>query len=268
MSAIGLFVSDIDGTLVRQDKSLSDGNVAAVKRLVDAGVAVSLISARPPSGMLWIAKALGLPGPFAAFNGGTLFDADGTIRSAARLDDALAAALIALIGARCEVWLFAGAAWYAHDGGDAHAQRERKAASLEPVVRADFSQLTHDVDKLVAVSDDSALLDTIEREARARCGGRANIVRSQTYYLDFTAPSANKGDGVSALAAAFDVPLARIAVAGDMNNDLAMFARAGVCIAMGQAADAVRDAATFVAPSNDDDGVAHAIDWLLRGGAR
>jgi HAD superfamily hydrolase (TIGR01484 family) len=59
---IRLVVSDIDGTLVRQDKSLSDGVVAAVQRLQNAGVAFSLISARPPSGMLWIAAKLGLTG--------------------------------------------------------------------------------------------------------------------------------------------------------------------------------------------------------------
>ena len=52
MSArIRLVVSDIDGTLVRQNKSLSDGVVAAVQRLQDADVAFSLISARPPSGL-------------------------------------------------------------------------------------------------------------------------------------------------------------------------------------------------------------------------
>ena len=52
---IRLLVCDIDGTLVRDDKSLSDGVVAAVERVRNAGLAMSLISARPPSGMLWIA---------------------------------------------------------------------------------------------------------------------------------------------------------------------------------------------------------------------
>jgi HAD superfamily hydrolase (TIGR01484 family) len=59
---IRLLVSDIDGTLVRRDKSLSDGVAAAVQRVLNAGIPVSLISARPPSGMLWIAERLGLEG--------------------------------------------------------------------------------------------------------------------------------------------------------------------------------------------------------------
>ena len=260
---LALFISDIDGTLVRHDKSLADATVAAAKRLTDAGVAMSLISARPISGMMWIVEKLGLPGPFAAFNGGTIFDAKGAIIDAARLDDDLSAQVLDLIGMRCEAWLFAGGQWYAQDGSTLHSDHERLAASQEPDVRHDLRPVARAVDKLVAVSDDSDLLDTIEREAHARFEGRANIVRSQTYYLDFTAPTANKGDGVAALAKAYDVGLDRVAVAGDMTNDLPMFTRAAYAIAMGQAPDKVRQAADTVSTSNDEDGVAHAIDRLL-----
>jgi Cof subfamily protein (haloacid dehalogenase superfamily) len=263
---IRLFVSDVDGTLVRHDKSLSDGNIAAAQRLVAAGVAMSLISARPPSGMLWIAEKIGLAGPFAAFNGGTIFNADGTIRSAARLDDALAAECLELIGGRCETWLFTRGLWYAHSGEGVHPERERRSAGIEPLVRSDFSGLVSQIDKLVAVTDDSALLDTIERESKSRFEGAANIVRSQAYYLDFTAPAANKGDGVAALSAAYDVPLSETAVAGDMDNDLPMFARAAHSYAMGQASERVRHAASEVSTSNDEDGISVAIDRLLSGG--
>jgi Cof subfamily protein (haloacid dehalogenase superfamily) len=263
MNDIRLFVSDIDGTLVRRDKSLSDGNVAAAQRLVAAGIPMSLISARPPSGMLAIVKRIGLPGPFGAFNGGTLFEADGTLRSAARLADDLAREILALIGTRCEVWLFASGVWYAHDRAGRHVAPEQIAAGIDPDVRADFSGVAAEVDKIVAVCDDPSLLDAIQGEAVARFGANANIARSQTYYLDFTAPAANKGDGVAALAAAYGVPLDQVAVAGDMDNDLAMFARAGTSFAMGQASERVRSAAKYVSASNEDDGVARAIERVL-----
>jgi Cof subfamily protein (haloacid dehalogenase superfamily) len=265
MTSVKLFVTDIDGTLARHDKSLSDGNVAAAKRLVEAGIGMSLISARPPSGMRWIAEKIGLPGPFGAFNGGTLFNLDGTIVAAERLDDTLAAQALELIGDRCETWLFTGGRWYAHTGEGLHPDRERLSAGVEPDVVTRFDGLVHQVDKLVAVTDDSALLDAIEREAKAKFGAGANIVRSQTYYLDFTAPAANKGDGLVALAEAYGVPLDAIAVAGDMDNDLPMFARAAHSYAMGQAAERVRKAASEVSTSNDDDGVAVAIGRLLAG---
>lgn len=263
-TAIRLFVSDIDGTLVRHDKSLSDGNVAAARRLTAAGIAMSLISARPPSGMRWIAERIGLPGPFAAFNGGTLFDHDGII-AAEHVPDELAAQCLAIFARRAEPWVFAQAKWYARTGEGEHPARERKAAGIEPEVVADLAPFAHAVDKLVAVSDDDAALTAIEHEVRAVAGSRATIMRSQTYYLDITAPSANKGDGLAALAARFGVPLDQVAVAGDMDNDLPMFARAGLSFAMGQAPERVRVKADRVSAGNEDDGVARAIDELLAG---
>ena len=67
----------------------------------------------------------------------------------------------------------------------------------------------------------------------------------------------------SALAAAIGVPLANVAVLGDERNDLPMFARAGLSIAMGQGPDAVRSAADQVTLSNEEDGAAQAIDNII-----
>ena len=93
-------------------------------------------------------------------------------------------------------------------------------------------------------------------------------MRSQPYYLDITAPQGNKGTGVTALAAAYGVPLPEVAVIGDQNHDLAMFRGAGLAVAMGQAPDNVRSAADHVALSNDQDGVADAIDRIVLPAAR
>lgn len=259
-SAIRLVVSDIDGTLVRHDKSLPEANVAALCDLVSRGVAVSLISARPPAGMEPIAAALGLTGPLAAFNGGTLFGADGTISRAEHVPAALARELLARFAAAGVTrWVFAGGRWLTSAIDDIHTPRERISSGLEPVVGADMAAAAGAADKIVAVSDDPALLARVEAEARALAGDSATVVRSQTYYLDVTARAANKGNGIAALAAAYRVPLAQTAALGDQANDVAMFERAGLSIAMGQASAAVQAAADCVAASNEDGGVADAV---------
>ncbi|MBC9032174.1 HAD family phosphatase [Sphingomonas sp. JC676] len=257
---IRLLVSDIDGTLVRNDKTLSEGVVAAARRVRKAGIMMSLISARPPCGMLWIAETLGLDGPIGAFNGGTLVMPGGLVLSADHLDPAAAARALALLDQPgVTPWLFTNGKWYARDRTNSHLPRERRAANLEPIFDTDFATLLDRVDKLVGVSEDHALLAMIEGETRAVLGDGANVARSQPYYLDVTAPRANKGDGVTALAAAYGVPLSAVAVLGDQHNDLPMFARAALSVAMGQAPEAVRAAATHVARSNEEDGVADAI---------
>lgn len=262
--SIRLLISDIDGTLVRHDKTLSDGVVAAIGRARQAGLAVSLISARPPSGMLWIAERLQLTGPIGAFNGATIVQPDGRIVSAEHLNPAVAARVLTLIDQPdVTPWLFADGTWYAQTTDNRYVPRERLAAHVEPVKRSDFASLVARADKIVAVSDDHDALATLETKVADAVGLDANVVRSQPYYLDVTSPNGNKGAGVTTLARHYGVSLDEVAVLGDQNNDLAMFKVAGFSVAMGQAPDNVRAAASEVAVSNEEDGVADAIDRFI-----
>lgn len=261
---IRLVIADVDGTLVRHDKTLTPATTAAFRRLREAGVQATLISARPPSGMLALAATLGLTLPLGAFNGGTLVRPDGAVLSAARLDPALARTALGLAGeAGVDRWYYGGGRWYVNDADNPHIAREKISAGVEPVVIADPARIAEPADKIVCVSEDAALLARLEQQVAAALGGKATVALSQAYFLDVTALAANKGDGVAALAQAAGVPLAEVAVLGDMPNDLPMFARAGLAIAMGQAPDAVRAAAALVTASNEEDGVAQAIDRYL-----
>ena len=257
---IRLLLCDIDGTLVRHDKSLPDKNVAAIRELTARGVAASLISARPAAGILPIADKLGLSGPFGAFNGGTIFTADGNELCSAQVPPALAAQLLEHYArANMTIWLFAGDRWFSSDLGNSHTPREVISSGLQPEAMLDVTALLGDVDKLVAVCDDRAAMDAVQALAGKLVGTSATLVRSQDYYLDCTALTANKGDGVTQLAELYGVPLSDVAVIGDQANDVAMFRRAGLAIAMGQASAAVQGEAHCVAASNEEAGVADAI---------
>ena len=265
---IRLIVSDIDGTMVRHDKSLPDANIAAVARARAAGIAVSLISARPPSGMMWIAKSLGISAPMGAFNGATIFGPDGVVLSAEHLSRGAAAEALALLDAPgVSPWLFADGQWHARDLATPHIGREIQSAGVEPVVGGDWAALLNRADKVVGVCDVPETLAEIEVRAKVALAGRATVARSQPYYLDILAPSGNKGAGITRIAELCDVPLTETAALGDQNNDLAMFALAGLSVAMGQAPDNVQAGADHVAASNEEAGVADAIDrFVLAGG--
>lgn len=261
---VRLVISDVDGTLVQGDKSLSDGVVAAVQRLKAAGIEVSLISARPPSGMLWIAERLGVTAEIGAFNGGTIIKPDGKLVAAARVAPGVAKRALEMIDdPGIMIWLFSNGCWHTARLDEEHTAGERVSANQEPIVGHDFSSLLGAVDKIVAVSDDHAMLADLEGKVAKALGRDATVMRSQLYYLDITAPAANKGDGVAALAKAAGVDLGEVVVIGDQRNDIAMFARAGFSIAMAQGPDEVRAAANCVTGSNDEDGVAQAIYRII-----
>jgi len=87
-------------------------------------------------------------------------------------------------------------------------------------------------------------------------GTEATAVRSQSYYLDVTPPAANKGTFVQAMAKRLGISTDAVATIGDMENDLAMFRASGLSIAMGNATDDVKQQATEVTTSNQDEGFA------------
>ena len=261
---IRLVISDVDGTLVNHDKQLEPGTADAVRRLRAAGVPFTLISARPPSGVEPLVATLGIQGPVGAFNGGTIFKAGGEVLERRTVDPEVARGVVELAKTEpVSIWVFANGEWHADTLDNPHVARERISANQEPTVVSDFSALYGDADKITIVSDDADLLGRLTAKARARYGERATVGQSQIYYLDVTAIAANKGDGVAALAAAHDVDLAQVAVFGDMNNDLPMFDRAGFAVAMGQAPAEVRARADAVSATNDEDGIAVAIDRFI-----
>jgi hypothetical protein len=257
----GLFVSDIDGTLVTPDKLLTPAALEAVAELRAAGVPFTVVSSRPPRGMARIVAALGVTLPFAAFNGGSLVDpASMEVIAAHRLAaDASADALAVMAKHGVAPWAFADDAWLVADPAGPEMQRERHTIGFDATVVADFDDVAGRIDKLVAPCADAGLLDAVEAELRAALAGRANVERSQAYYVDVTHPEANKGAAVRALAARLGAELADTVVIGDMTNDMPMLRIAGFGVAMGQAPDAVKALAKAVTAANTDDGFAKAV---------
>jgi Cof subfamily protein (haloacid dehalogenase superfamily) len=261
---IRLFISDLDGTLVDKKKQLTPGTIAAVARLKAAGIGFTVISARPRSGVMPIVETLKLDVPIGAFNGGTIFKRDGTVLSQDRIPSAVVKGIFEMAqGLAVAPWLFADDRWFALAEEGPHFASERVSSNQAPVVVEDFSRWYDHADKITFVSDDPPVLAGLLEKAQAAYGDQATIGQSQTYYLDVTATPANKGDGIVALAESFGVPLSQVAVIGDQFNDLPMFARAAVSIAMGQAPDGVKAKAQHVTAANDADGVAQAIDSII-----
>jgi Cof subfamily protein (haloacid dehalogenase superfamily) len=262
--SVRLVVSDVDGTIVRTDKSLAPSTIAAAKRLQSAGVPLAIVSARPPRGMRWIQDALQLTGPLAGFNGGSLVGPDQRIIEQRLVPEPAARTALALFRARdISAWLFTADEWLVLDPNGPHVDHERHTVRFNERVVDSFEPYITIAGKVVGVTDDAEKLAATEAELQRMLGETANARRSQTYYLDVTHPEANKGNAVRLLAAAQGVAVEEIAVLGDMINDVPMFEVAGFSVAMGNATDAVKRLASAVTSGNDEDGWADAVDRLI-----
>jgi Cof subfamily protein (haloacid dehalogenase superfamily) len=262
-------VSDVDGTLVRNDKSVSARSVEAVGTLRDAGVKFAIVSSRPPRGLKAIVSRLQITMPVAGFNGGIIASPDLSVITNHLIAPEVARhAVEAIEASGANAWVFSGDDWFIRDRNSPRVALEQRTVGFAPTVVTDFAAVVGTAAKIVAVSDDFALLTKLQGEVREQLSGRANMVRSQTYYLDFTHPLANKGQALIELTRLMGVPTADTAVIGDGENDVDMFAQAGLSIAMGNADAAVKAAADFITGSNQDDGVASAIEWFVVGRKR
>ena len=262
MNKISLVVSDVDGTLVTRDKALTPRAIAAVQQLHARGIEFSICSSRPPFGLRMLIEPLRLALPFGGYNAGAIVEPDLTVVEQKLIAPDAAGDAVALFQAhRIDCWVFVGNEWLIANPEGAHVAHETRTTQTPPTVVPAFTDAHFAaVGKIVGPSDDYDRLAQVTTLLQERLAGGANVGRSQAYYCDVVPPGINKGRLIALLAARLGVPREEILVLGDMENDLEMFRMAGFAVAMGNAADAVKQAAQAVTLSNDEDGFAAAIE--------
>ena len=265
MTRIALVVSDVDGTLLTKDKTLTDAAKRAVQKLHDAGIGFTITSSRPTIGMRFLIEPLQITLPLGAFNGSCIVDpklhpieqhlipASATRRSLAVLNE---------FGA--DIWLFTSDLWLTRNSNGEYVPHEKRAIRADPTIVADFAPYLASACKIVGASSDAALLQRCEAAMLKAVGTQATAVRSQTYYLDVTPPGCDKGTFVQAMAKRVGISTDAVATIGDMQNDLPMFRTSAISFAMGNATDDVKKMATHVTASNEDDGFAKAMEMILK----
>jgi Cof subfamily protein (haloacid dehalogenase superfamily) len=257
---ISALISDVDGTLVTQNKTLTPATQKAVAALRERGIAFAITSGRPPRGMSFFVEPLGLTTPIGGFNGGLITRPDMTpLKGHTLAPETARQAHDILIDRKLGIWVFSGLDWLLLDRDGPHVGQEEHAVKFPPTVVPNVEATLSSAYKLVGVSEDHEFLRQCETEIQGALGPGASVSRSQPYYLDITHPQANKGAAVLNMAALMNVPMAEVAVIGDNYNDIAMFAQSNFAIAMGNAPDDVKKKARYVTGNNDDDGLAEAI---------
>jgi Cof subfamily protein (haloacid dehalogenase superfamily) len=265
MTRVALVVSDVDGTLLTKDKTLTDGAKAAVRRLHQAGIGFTITSSRPTIGMRFLIEPLAITLPVGAFNGSCIVDPQlNVIEQHLIPAPAARRSLDVLNEFGVDIWLFTSDLWLTRRPDGEYVPHEKRAIRADPTIVADFAPYSSVACKIVGSSADAALLQRCEVAMQQALGAEATAVRSQSYYLDVTPPGCDKGTFVQAIAKRMGVSTDEVATIGDMQNDLAMFRKSGISIAMGNATDDVKKLATHVTASNEEEGFAKAIDMILR----
>src|SRR5271165_3848549 len=263
---ISLVISDVDGTLLDDNKQLSLGAPAAVQRLYAAGVRLTIASARPPKMVRDLISRLDVREPFACFNGALIISPDEKVIQKVSMVPADAQVVAdRILQHGFDLWVWTDTDWYVTTSSSPHVAHHEEEMGRKANLLTNLDMNHFDVLKLVGVSDDHNALAAVEKELTSMGLSSISATRSSPYYLDVTAAQANKGAVVLALSDLLHIPTKQIGTIGDMITDTLMFRQSGISIAMGNAFPDVKAQATFVTKSNEEDGFSYAMDHFVLG---
>lgn len=184
MRKISLVVSDVDGTLVTTQKTLTPAAIAAAGRLHDAGIAFSICSSRPPFGQRMLIEPLRLALPFGGYNGGAIVNPDlSPVEQKLLMPDA-ARDTVAMLEKHgiTSIWVFTGGEWLIRDRAGDYVDLEIHTIQTPPTVVPSFDGRLVAVSKIVGASKDHTRIATAVAAGQAALQGRSTVLRSQAHY--------------------------------------------------------------------------------------
>lgn len=259
---ISLVISDVDATLITPEHEITTKAARAVRELQKRGIGFTIASSRPPRGLHDFAEQLDLTEPFAAFNGGVIQHRSGETLVRHTLSREICESAFEITqNLGIGLWVYCDHEWHV-DRITPFVEREQHTIGFQATVEKDLRDAFGAAAKLVIVGD-PALVAEAEPIALREFGAQVSATKSKPRFLDITDKEAHKGTVVTQLAGVLGIPTDEIAVIGDGLNDVLMFEQAGFAIAMGQAADEVKQEANVVTGANTEEGFADAIKRFI-----
>jgi Cof subfamily protein (haloacid dehalogenase superfamily) len=259
--SIKLVALDLDGTLLDHQAQVTPPNMEAIRRVQARGVGVLLATGKTHESAVPVIEALDLTLPGVFFQGHLICEADGRVLRQRSMDPQHAAAVLAYVRRqelpvvvydRQGLWTFT-------DG----AHRDlvfRKYAEPLPRLVADPAESDGFMKILIATAGAPAAL---RGDLQARFGRDLRVLQAIPEFIEVMSPDVSKGEGVAWLLDYLGVDPRAVLAIGDGENDIEMLQLAGCGVAMGNAPDAVKAAAGAVVATNDQSGVAEALQRFV-----
>ena len=264
-----LLVLDVDGTLLNNEREVSKRTHSALMKVQQMGVRIVLASGRPTYGVLPLAEKLELNrygGYILSYNGGQIFDAkSGELLFEKRINPEM----LPYLEKKAQKNGFALFTYHenfilTNQPENKYVQQEAALNNMEVratdmfAIEVDFSPC-----KCMLASEDEIALVGLEEHWKKRLAGVLDVFRSEPYFLEVVPQFIDKANTLGVLLAKLDIQPEEVIAIGDGVCDVNMIQLAGLGIAMGNAQDSVRRCADVVTASNEEDGVAVAVEKAI-----
>jgi len=257
---VRLIATDVDGTLLRSDGTVSPRTRAALEAADAAGLIVAFATGRPPRWLDDLIDATGHLGVAVGANGAVVYDiATETVLSAYHLRAAFPGVSFAVeygdgFGAEPD---------YIHDW-EVNPRTDRRGQPVAPPLIAELAEIAARPALKLLAKDRGADVDAFLAAALTVVEDRATVTHSSSYgLLEVGAAGVTTASGLAELAAMHGITAAEVVTIGDMPNDVPMLLWSGRSHAVSNAHPLAKQAAQSVVGSNDEDAVAVLIESLL-----
>ena len=264
-----LLVLDVDGTLLNNEKEISKRTLSTLLKAQHTGIRIVLASGRPTSGLLPLAKALEMGnfgGFIVSYNGAQLINAE---NGEVMFDKRINPELIPYLEKKARknnfsIFTYHDEYLLTDNADNVHIRREAWLNNLRIMEEEEFSiAIDFAPCKCVLVSDDEEALRGLEAHWKRRLDGVLDVFPSEPYFLEVVPCGVDKANTLGVLMEQLGVKREEVIAIGDGVADVTMLQLAGKSVAMGHAQDSVKICADYVTASNEEDGVAQAVEKLV-----
>lgn len=266
---VRLIAVDLDYTLLDSRFQLSERNTRAVTLALERGIVVTLATGRMFVSADRFAEALGISAPMITYNGAYVrYARSGRVLSHVPVerDHALSAIrLAAELGLHCSIYLD-DKLYTSKNGWEAEMYSDQCGVSgmYEPGLESLLADTSALPTKVLLIGAPDAMVE-IRVRLTELVSGQAYVTQSTPYYVEMMNKQVSKGRALKTLSESLGIPRDHVMAIGDSYNDIDMIEYAGVGVAVANSPEKVKSSASLVVPSNNDDGVAVAIEACLAG---
>ncbi len=259
-----MLVTDIDGTLLKNDCSAGKKTFETVEKIKNKGVKVVLASGRMFDGVFPVRNQFNLDTPVICYQGAMVRDENGTLWQASVDVDMAWDVINFLRSKKIHTNLYNNDKLYVEDDNKKIMDDYCRGRFITYTPVKSFNELTlKNISKLLAVIYDEDKMLEIQKELKGRYDSQLTIVRSHKYYCEITNTNATKGHAAKFLMKHWGIKKDEVMAAGDQDNDYEMLKCAGVKIAMQNASAKLKTIADYICPPVDEEGLVCAMEKYI-----
>lgn len=272
-----MIAMDMDGTLLTTDKRVSDRSREVLKRASDAGIKLVVCTGRIFTSAWFFAEVIGTKAPIIASNGAYIREKDRDevfyVKSLPKEDILKVSKIVKEYG--FYPFLFSADTIFTEKVIYTVSMYNKQNESL-PEDRRIKIHITDDIEKtieenheiilkvvVVSEKDEAGRLEELRNKISKEVD--ASIVSSMDNNFEVMSKGVSKGNAVKILGDYYGIPREEIICIGDNENDISMIEYAGCGVAMANGAESLKSVADYITDTNDNDGVAKAIEKLVFG---